>query len=310
MTARVTAPPPPPPPPPPNGLGRVTAQTAERPSSPGSTSCSGETATPNNAPSTRLRRSTSKTHDRLRRDDGRSSPTMSMSNAIFRPRPYEEIYAEQAYLTTSLQVQSTKATDLIRRYSCVEIELETMEASKQRRRLRKQLNLLRSQINEAAEQEKAIFLRLSELYMEAHSRDTLGQVHQQRASSQGRRGGTAESSSGSTGASESPTCGNSRPSPLLNGATPEFVPRSQAVELRASSMQIVQKILAGPVLDTVDESSEDFACNHGLTYQYKTAEGMDEEEACGQRRMPRCGDLLKEREYRLSLPNLESLWPN
>ncbi|POR36084.1 Uncharacterized protein TPAR_03709 [Tolypocladium paradoxum] len=314
MTARVTTPPPPP-----IGLGRVTAQTVEQPSSSGRTlrpSFPGETSTPCNAPTTGSRRNTPKSHEQLRQNRTRS---MAMSNAIFRPRPYEEIYAEQAYLTTSLQVQSTKVADLMRRYSCVEIELETMDPSKQRRRLRKQLNLLRSQINGAAEQEKAIFLRLSELYMEARSRDTLGQVHhQQRASSRERKGRT-ESSSGTTNTSESPTCAQSSPSTALNGAIPEFVPRSQVVETRAS-IQAVPKILAsttpsatksaGPVLETVDESSEDFACNHGLSYQYKTAQKMDEEEGCSQERVPRLGDLRKSRENRLSLPSLESLWPN
>ncbi|KND92150.1 hypothetical protein TOPH_03006 [Tolypocladium ophioglossoides CBS 100239] len=326
MTARVIAPPPAPP----NGLGKVTLQTVEKPLSSGSTLSSGETSPCNaptteetstcNAQTTRLRHKTSKSHDQLRQDSSRSSPTMATFNAIFRPRPYEEIYTEQAYLATSLQVQSNKATGLIRRYSDVEIDLETMEASKQRRRLRKQLNLLRSQINVAVEQEKAIFLRLSELYMEAHSRDTLGQAQQQRASSRERRG-TAESSSGSsTTTFGSPTCSTSTP---LNGATPEFVPKSPELELRAD-VQIAHEPLArappspppsasksaSPALDTVDESSEDFASNHGLNYQYKTGEKMEEKEECSHLRIPRCGDLAKCRENRLSLPSLESLWPN
>lgn len=312
MTARVTTRPPPPP----NGLGRVTKQPVEKPSSSGCTSSPVQTSILCDAPTNRLQSNISKSHDQLRQDGKRSSPSMAIHDVIFRPRPYEEIYAEQAYLTTSLQVQSKKAADLTRRYCAVEIEVATMEASKERRRQRKLLNLLRSRINEVAEQEKAIFLRLSELYMETHSRDTLDQMRHQRA-----RNSTVASPSGSTAGSESPTCTKSRPSTPLNGATPEFMPRSQAGEIRAS-IQIVRKSLpsapassppsalkiAGPVLETVDESSEEFACNHGLSYQYKVAEKMDEEER-PQKRTPRSDDLPKYRENRLSLPSLESLWP-
>ncbi|KAM4058980.1 hypothetical protein HRG_008145 [Hirsutella rhossiliensis] len=234
-----------------------------------------------------------------------------MSDAIFRPRPYEEIYAEQAYLATSLQVQSSKANELLRQYSLLEEELENMTASKQRRRLRKRLNLVRSQLTGAAEQEKAIFIRLSEVYMEVHSRDAWAQASRPRVVYRGVLG-QAQNHAAIRGSS---SCSNTRPSTYLSGASPEFVPRNRrAVQRPAGAQAVSEAGQARPPtsspsvtsarasesgdagLDVSDGDSGKCPRDRGLGFQYKAAAGR-----------AKSGDG---RGNRLSLPNLESIWPN
>lgn len=126
------------------------------------------------------------------------------------------MYAEQAYLAASLQEQSSKANELLRQYTLLEDELQGMPASRQRRRLRKRLHLVWSQLNRAAEQEKAISVRLGEVYMEVHSRDAWAQVSQQRRASQGAVGQTLPTASADRA---SPRQGNPRPLRNVDGAS-------------------------------------------------------------------------------------------
>lgn len=235
-----------------------------------------------------------------------------MSDAIFRPRPYEEIYAEQAYLTTSLEVQSSRANELLRQYSWLEDALQNMTASKQRRSLRKQLNLVRSQLGGAAQQEKAIFIRLSEVYMELHSRDAWAQASRQRTSYRGVLG----QSWNSPAIRGNPSSGNSMPSAHVNGVSPEFVPmnrravqRPMGVQVESRAGQLPTSSLTVPSLrapnadgsglDTADECPRD----HGLSRQYLAAAGRSNTWE-GPSLACRTG-----RDNRLSLPNLESIWP-
>lgn len=117
-----------------------------------------------------------------RRDTASSSPKPSTPNGsqcrprrnqcLLAPRPYEDIYHERAYLATYLQQKTQRIEGLIREYSETEALLEQGAEGKTRRRLRKLLNLLRCKLDEASEQERAIFSRMGELYMELNSRDT------------------------------------------------------------------------------------------------------------------------------------------
>ncbi|OAA58307.1 hypothetical protein ISF_06846 [Cordyceps fumosorosea ARSEF 2679] len=96
----------------------------------------------------------------------------SRTHCLLAPRPYEEIYHEQAYLSAHLQQKMQRVEGLIREYSAAQAQLSLGAEGKTRRRLRKLLNLLRCKLEEASEQERAIFGRLGELYMEQSSRDT------------------------------------------------------------------------------------------------------------------------------------------
>ncbi|PHH81317.1 hypothetical protein CDD83_3614 [Cordyceps sp. RAO-2017] len=237
--------------------------------------------------------------DRPRRHSRRPRAD-SVSGAVFRPRPYEDIYSEQAYLTASLQNMAVAGVDLIRQYGLVEDELRGMAASKQRRRLRKRLNLLRSQIAAAAEQEQAIFLRLSELYVEVNSRDAWYRSGREREALGGspRQGPRAA-------APEPSRCvklDQHGSSTHLNGATPEFVPGGQRAApsgrrpeaARASSPPSSPAALSGVAV--VSDGSDDGSCDDdGPRYQYRTEEGR-------RPGRPRA-------ESRLSLPSLDSVWP-
>ncbi|KAI5459767.1 hypothetical protein BGZ63DRAFT_425726 [Mariannaea sp. PMI_226] len=85
----------------------------------------------------------------------------------FVPRQlFENPYTEYAYLTTTFQQCAGRATALVRQYVEASTNLQT------RRKLRKRLNCLKSGINEAVNQEKAIFNRLAELSIEIQTRET------------------------------------------------------------------------------------------------------------------------------------------
>lgn len=96
----------------------------------------------------------------------------SRAHCLLAPRPYEEIYHEQAYLATHLQQKTQRIEGLIREYSAAQAQLGRGAEGKTRRRLRKLQNLLRCKLDEASEQERAIFCRMGELYLEQTSRDT------------------------------------------------------------------------------------------------------------------------------------------
>ncbi|KAM3507525.1 hypothetical protein MY10362_001728 [Beauveria mimosiformis] len=97
---------------------------------------------------------------------------MARAHCLLAPRAYEEIYHEQAYLATYLQQKTQRIESIIKEYSQTQAQLERGAEGKTRRRLRKLLNLLRCKLDEASEQERAIFSRMGELYMELNSRDT------------------------------------------------------------------------------------------------------------------------------------------
>ncbi|KAF4511661.1 hypothetical protein G6O67_003434 [Ophiocordyceps sinensis] len=240
----------------------------------------------------------------------------STSDAIFRPRPYEDIYAERAYLTVSLQVQSNKANELLRQYSWLEDEIQGLTASKQRRRLRKQLNLVRSRLGGAAEQEKAIFVRLSEVCMEVNSRDAWAQASRQRVQ---RRAVLGQPLSQAANRATSPD-GSPRPSTHPNGQSPELTPTDPRAAQQPASAQTVpeaEPASLSPVmvasegashpgnslLHVTDGGGDKCSSDGRMSYQYQEVAAQfkswaSPSSAC------RTG-----RDNRLSLPSLASIWP-
>jgi len=263
-------------------------------------------------------------------------PSMATCEALLRPRPYEEIAAEIAYLNASLEIHSSNTRELIRRYAQAEDELRPLEHvwCKQRRRLRKQLNLLRVQINGAAAQEQTVFLRLSELYMEAQSRETRTRRQQQsKVGSDRSCGGSSTDSQTDPTTSSSSLNTRSRPGTPLNAEALEFVPNVNDTDPRESDESMMNAALhpadtlmatkGNPTVRTTTSSRDGgtdshaagggragFDCNHGLKYEFAVTPDDDGRLRPVPRRMPSLyEDFEKLLERRPSLPNLSSLWP-
>lgn len=157
--------------------------------------------------------SRSASHKQNRRLSARKSFSSRPIN-VFHPRPYEDVYAEQAYLSVTFQSHINKVSDLIHKYSLAEEESIHGESRKCKRAARKQIGILRGQLIHAAEQEQAIFVRLGELYVETKSRETWDVARKQRPPRVKRPSQTQVE----------PDI-RPRSKSNLNGATPEFIPR-------------------------------------------------------------------------------------
>ncbi|KAK0757331.1 hypothetical protein N5P37_010052 [Trichoderma harzianum] len=260
---------------------------------------------------------------RSRRNPKQTTPFW---NLMFRPRSYEEIYAERAYLTTSLHVCSVKVMELIHQYALIEEVLQAKEhPGKERRKLRKQMSFIKVKFAEASRQERAIVMRLSELHMEQLGRDAWDQIHQRRMFHSNFSSNTAMPSTS--------------PETPLSATSKEFVP-SAGPPVRAQSCAL--EVEKPWTLDTVVESKEEEEdddddesleeddisnddeeeevvteaeghtrdeglCNHGLwfTYQgYSDAENTQLRPSHLIERLSLCAE-----ERRKSLPSLCSIWP-
>ena len=237
-------------------------------------------------------------------------------NSVLSPRPYESLFAERAYLTASLETLSAKRSDLMIEYCSVQEQSEHTETPKQRRRLRKRMSLLKSKIGEAAEQQKTLFVRLGELFVELQSREVLGNARQHMDLQQAVISDTA--SSYCSGSPSHASFDHSEPSTPQNlaafsdGSPADYFADSYNVPPPAPTPPDRAGALGSRViLATVDESDEYFSSNHGLDYAYKEYE--DEcaiERPMLRRRTSYDGDLKSLKDKRLSLPSLQSLWPN
>ncbi|KAL6856697.1 hypothetical protein J3F83DRAFT_374893 [Trichoderma novae-zelandiae] len=255
-----------------------------------------------------------------------TQPATPSWNHLFHPRSYEEIYAERAYLTASLQVHSMRAIDMIHQYSLIEEELQARDhVGKERRKLRKQMSFIKVKLSEASRQEKAIVLRLSELHMEQLGRDAWDQVQQRRVFYSNLPPRLARPLSKSP---ERPLSVDSKefvPSATQLGSPPARA-RSCASEVECRTLDTVVEDDEGGEEDGEslrgDESLEaeeeagigsegaiqvDDLCNHGLRYTYR---GCDEPTDAQLRpldvrqRLSACPE-----ERRKSLPSLCSMWP-
>ncbi|KAJ4318595.1 hypothetical protein N0V84_006760 [Fusarium piperis] len=275
---------------------------------------SGSTNSPSTRRRSRRRSSSSRAHPP--RVDVRPLPYTN-SHLIFSPRPYESLFVERAYLTSSLQHHSGRAANLMRQYSIVESQLQGLPGDKGRRRLRKQLGLLKSRINEAFEQERAIFSRLTELYMEIQSRESWMQIGYQQ-----QQAWSMDSPSVGTPSVYSPIS-YSLPTPTtpLNGACAEFIPMgyfgdAHQMPESSPSQEVTEPSLG---LETVDEVGEDLLCRPdspcesvesdttpatSVATDAPIVETTDLEESSGDFR------AMAIRKRRFSLPCLQNAWPD
>lgn len=224
-------------------------------------------------------------------------------NYILAPRPYEELYAENVYLVSALHLQNAIRKQLTQQYSSVAEELSVFETAKQRRRLRKKLSQLRPKISAAAEQEKTVFLRLSELQIEMDSRETWAQAHdaslRQRALPSPGPTLSSFSTISDTSSSHS-TC-----TTPLNATSPVFISKRELLELPISSESRFWAAELGPELGTVEEAGEEFFSNHDLKYRYRSIDSLEES-----RPVVWNGATVKPRLGRSpSLPSLQCMWP-
>ncbi|KAF7555756.1 hypothetical protein G7Z17_g1887 [Cylindrodendrum hubeiense] len=236
----------------------------------------------------------------------------SNANLIFSPRPYESMYAERAYLTSSLQIQTSNAADLMRQYSLAEARDKSLEAGKERRQLRKYLRLLRSKIIGTAEQQKTIYSRLGELYVEIQSREAWTLSGYQGASFMD--GLVPESPSAYSTISSYDI---STPTTPLNATSPVFVPQGYFDDFPYPldhSLCKQEPVDAGRSLDTVVEEGEELVLdpefNFELSYDGVNTEVAAESDDAGCDVLPWFDVGFKAtRSRRLSLPYIQTAWP-
>ncbi|XWX01255.1 hypothetical protein V2A60_009281 [Cordyceps javanica] len=100
----------------------------------------------------------------------------SRVHGILAPRPYEDIYTEQAYLSKLLHERAQRIDGIITEYSAAQVQLNRGAKGKIRRRLRKLQSLLRRKLDEVSGQQSAILSRMGEVYIEQSSRDAWERV--------------------------------------------------------------------------------------------------------------------------------------
>ncbi|KAH7263124.1 hypothetical protein BKA59DRAFT_44495 [Fusarium tricinctum] len=198
------------------------------------------------SPRKKQRRRSSGSQNRASKVDTKQQALVN-SSLLFSPRPFESLYIERAYLATSLQQQAGRAAELMRQYCAVELQLQSLVGDNGRRKFRKQLSLLKSRVNQAAEQEKAIFSRLGELYVEIQSHETWAQAW------------SVDSSSVSTPLYFSPvSCSFPTPTSPLGGASADFTPMGYFGDFHQfAEPAYFHQEPAMYGLETVDEAGED-----------------------------------------------------
>ncbi|RGP63312.1 hypothetical protein FSPOR_8680 [Fusarium sporotrichioides] len=269
-------------------------------------------STSNPFPRKRQRRRSSSSRSRPSKPDAKQQPQAN-SRLLFEPRPFENLYTDQAYLTSIFQQQASRASDLMRRYCAVEQQLRNLDGDQGRRKLRKQLSLLKSKMSQAVEQEKIISSRLFDLYVEMQSRETWSQAW------------TATSPS-----VESPYCFGpgsysfSAPTTPLVGSSADFVPMGYFDDFHQTTGPFyASPELALCGLETVDEAAEDLLYgpdSSSASIESETTPATpiaaelpfaEEKNECGSE----VGDELDDsrfmvaRERRMSLPCLRHTWP-
>ncbi|KAK7420071.1 hypothetical protein QQX98_002933 [Neonectria punicea] len=230
------------------------------------------------------------------------------NNSVFSPRPCENPYTERAYLSASLQLQSSKAADFMREYFMAEAQHQNLGAGKDRRRLRKHLGLLRYKINQAVEQERTILARLGELYVEIQSRENWAWVGGHGPSFAD--GSIPEAPSVYTAMSPI-SCDMSTPISPLNATSPEFVPHGyfegyqQLPDTQGGQQEEPADV--SMTLDTVMEEGEEPLCNHELSHDYVDGEAVQKTDDADHDSMPWFDAGFRAR--RLSLPCIQTAWP-
>lgn len=263
------------------------------------------------SPRKRQRRRSSSSRSRSSRSDAKLQPRAN-SHLLFEPRAFEDLYIERAYLAYSLQQQGFRTSDLMRKYCETEQQLRNLDDNQGRRSLRKQLSLLKCKMSQAAEQEKAIFSRLGDLYVEIQSREM-------RAQSWTLSSPSVASSCFSPDSSGFPT-----PTAPFVGSSADFVPMgyfNNSHHSAGPSYTQPEPEVYG--LETVDEAAEDILCGPDsscASIESETTPGTPfasalpfpkEKNDCGTDFGDELDDtrFLVARERRMSLPCLRHAWP-
>jgi hypothetical protein len=200
----------------------------------------------------------------------------------------------------------------MRQYCAVELQLQNFVGDNGRRKLRKQLSLLKSRVNQTAEQEKAIFSRLGELYVEIQSRETWAQAW------------TIGSSTVSTPLYFSPvSCSFPTPTLPLGGDSADFTPMGYFSDFhQVAEPAYFHQEPAMYGLETVDETGEDLLYDPTSSDESVESETtpvtpvtaevpfVEEKNERGPEMEKDLGDgrCLIVRERRLSLPCLHNAW--
>lgn len=246
---------------------------------------------------------------------------------IFTPRPFEIILAERAYLISSLHHQTMQSRQLIGEYSAYQQQFDSPEThGKPRRRLRKKLGHLRTQLDMAAAQEKAIFMRLGEVYTElqshaAWSEAALWRIPLQQQHQEPSYAGNPEEGyfAGYGNPFERQEPYRDTLNTPLDPTSPVFVPGQPiyAASDSSSAVRFTSDLSNSSALETVDETSEeDCSFDHVVEdvesqdgeCDYDTDDDVYINTGC-ERRTSYDESALSPREKRLSLPSLQTLWP-
>ncbi|KAB5572130.1 hypothetical protein GE09DRAFT_659165 [Coniochaeta sp. 2T2.1] len=118
----------------------------------------------------------------------RFSPAFTKKSPVFGhtgPCATPDPYTERAYMSQALHDQNERAKRLLARLASAEERLlldQECHAPGERRKLRKNISLLKKEMAKNAEQERATLLRLGDLYVEIQQRERWMQLQQQRIS--------------------------------------------------------------------------------------------------------------------------------
>ncbi|QUC16782.1 uncharacterized protein UV8b_01023 [Ustilaginoidea virens] len=240
-----------------------------------------------------------------------SSSSTTTTKSIFHPRPRHEIYMKQCQVSMTLQAHTLRLCDLMSRYHATMATSVHGETRKIKRRARKQVGELRGQIKQAAEQEKDIFMRLSDLFLEARSREMLDFSPLHPSWAPGLDSGV-QGGSNVDAAQEGP-----RSNLGLNGATAAFIPQrglsldrqtDSAVSIPTGTDDEHSEMEDG---STVSHGAESSGYRLAAGYVMTTGGGTGPEVRPRARRLSEddAEVILGSRRRRLSLPDMVCAWP-
>jgi hypothetical protein len=228
-------------------------------------------------------------------------------------RSFEELHNERSYLLASLTAQGAKSLSLMRRLLTIEDSLGLELTSDQRRMASEQAGSLKNKITEAAEQERAILTRLSELYVNILTQERWLQVRQQRYSAEMhlRRSLVAIMETGITLMTPTWSCTSAPPNTVrtpLSATSAEFVPQSH--QLSEHNLWLARRTSACWPCATERELAH-AESEPRPQYEFEDLEPRKELLVSGRHRSVSLDTAYvpSSREKRMSLPSLRPDWP-
>ncbi|GKT47333.1 uncharacterized protein ColSpa_07514 [Colletotrichum spaethianum] len=233
------------------------------------------------------------------------------------PNSFEHLYAEKAYLTASLNNQSDREVDLMRKLSILQEKIDNELPPDERRKSRKKTALLKSRIMEAAAQKKTILLRLGDIYVELQSRETWMQIQNELYE---RRCSSWSTDSPSAAYVTTPSDVTSLIPRPLDAASPMFFPAGchQTYNMWEATTPCFEPEMCAPQDDVPPEfwSQGDEAFdiradklgNHDLRFEYEDQTLLQDVDRTRNQLLVR-NDRFRKLKKTMSLPSLKSLWP-